>query len=75
MNKKRKQETILFTSILQDVYNKLGNILDDEQDYLDNIPDNLKNGVAADRSQDYIDDLTEALDYLETAIDLLKNNH
>ena len=73
MNKKRKQNIALFVSMLQDIYNKLDTILDDEQDYLDNMPENLQGGIAADRSQEYIDSLTEALDYIDSAIDLLKN--
>lgn len=73
MNKKRKQKIELFASMLQDIYNKLDTILDDEQDYLDNMPENLQGGIAADRSQEYIDNLTEALDYIDSAIDLLKN--
>ena len=73
MNKKRKQNIALFASMLQDIYNKLDTILDDEQDYLDNMPENLQGGITADRSQEYIDNLTEALDYIDSAIDLLKN--
>lgn len=73
MNKKRKQSIALFASMLQDIYNKLDTILDDEQDYLDNMPENLQGGISADRSQEYIDNLTEALDYIDSAIDLLKN--
>ena len=73
MNKKRKQNIALFASMLQDIYNKLDAILDDEQDYLDNMPENLQGGITADRSQEYIDSLTEALDYIDSAIDLLKN--
>lgn len=73
MNKKRKQNIALFASMLQDIYNKLDTILDDEQGYLDNMPENLQSGIAADRSQEYIDNLTEALDYIDSAIDLLKN--
>lgn len=72
MNKKRKQEVLLLASMLQDIYNKLDVICDDEQEYFDNIPDNLQNGSAADKSQDYIDDITEALDCIDNAIDLLK---
>lgn len=73
MNKKRKQNITLFASMLQDIYNKLDTILDDEQDYLNNMPENLQGGIAAGRSEEYIDILTEALDYIDSAIDLLKN--
>ena len=73
MNKNRKQVIKTYTSILQDVLQKLDNVLDEERDYYDNMPENLQGSLRADASQDAIDELEEAIADIGSAIDHLIN--
>lgn len=73
MNKNRKQIIKTYTSILQDVLQKLDSVLDEERDYYDNMPENLQGSLRADASQDAINELEEAITDIGNAIDHLIN--
>ena len=73
MNKNRKQVIKLYTNILRDTLQKLDDILDEERDYYDNIPENLQSSLRADASQDAIDELEEVIADIGDAIDHLEN--
>ena len=78
MNKLRRKELLEIIkdlNMMQDkddlysIINELDNIKDDEQDYYDNIPENLQNGQRAEDSERAIDNLAEALDLLNEVYD------
>ena len=73
MNKERKSKIKLYKSMIGDILNKLNGLLDEEQDYYDNIPENLQSSLKADISQDAIEELEEAISNLNDAIDHLDN--
>ena len=73
MNKNRKQVIKTYTNILRDVLQKLDNVLDEERDYYDNMPENLQSSLRADASQDAIDELEEAIADIGDAIEHLEN--
>ena len=73
MNKQRKTEIKFNIQRLELVKNELQKILDDEQDYYDNIPENLQSSSRADDSEIAIDQLTEAIDEIDEAIESLNN--
>ena len=73
MNKARKQNIKSIRDTLNSVLSGLENILDEEQDYYDNMPENLQCSTRADTSQDAIDDLTEAIESLNEVINHLNN--
>lgn len=63
-NNRRKQIDEAITKVSQ-VRNLIESIRDDEQEYLDNMPENLQMGEKADISQTAIDVLENAIDDLE----------
>lgn len=78
MNKLRRKELSKVVSelniikdkdALYDCINTLESIKDDEQDYYDNIPENLQYSQRAEDSEAAIDNLEEALDYLNEVYD------
>ena len=73
MNKKRKQNIMSIKRVLDSCLSSLENISEDEQDYFDNIPDNLQSSNRADISQDAIDELDSAIEALNSVLDHLNN--
>ena len=71
MNKQRKEEIKKIAQRLQVINNDLQKVLDDEQDYYDNIPDNLQFSLRADDSETAIDYLTDALEDVANILDTL----
>ena len=71
MNKQRKTKIRDVALRLRQANNDLQKILDDEQDYYDNIPENLQSSLRADTSEEAIDELTDAIDNLNEIIECL----
>lgn len=71
MNKQRKAEIKKIALRLQGINKDLQKILDDEQDYYDNIPENLQTSSRADDSEEAIDQLTEAVEEIEEVVGTL----
>lgn len=78
MNKARRKElseVIRGLNMVKDkddlysIINELDSIKDDEQDYYDNIPENLQYSQRAEDSEQAIDNLEEALSLLNEAYD------
>lgn len=78
MNKARRKELSKVVSelniikdkdALYDCINTLENIRDDEQDYYDNIPENLQYSQRAEDSEAAIDNMEEALELLNELYD------
>lgn len=76
MNKTRRKELMNVIDALQiiadkddlyDVINDLENIRDEEEDYYDNIPENLQSSRRASDSEDAIEALNDALDLMDEA--------
>lgn len=73
MNKMRRKElsgiikslnVVIDKNNLYSIINELDSIKDDEQNYYDNIPENLQYSQRAEDSEQAIDNLEEALDLL-----------
>lgn len=71
MNKQRKTEIRNISIKLQGLNNELQKVLDDEQDYFDNIPENLQTSTRADDSEEAIDQLVEAVENINDIIETL----
>lgn len=80
MNKSRRKRIASVISILEDITgydviesakNELEDILYEEEDAYDNMPENLQYSMRGEESSDAIDNLQEAVDILEEAIDAL----
>jgi flagellar biosynthesis chaperone FliJ len=68
MNKNRRQQLRKWLEDIEAIKNELENIMDDEQDYYDQIPENLQGGQRACDSEEAIDQMNEAIDALDEAI-------
>lgn len=71
MNNVRRKQIERVIAKIEEVKSELVTIRDDEQDYYDNIPENLQGGERAMVSEEAIDYLDSAMDNLDDAIDNL----
>lgn len=80
MNKARRKriasvihtlENIIDYDLIESTKDELEDILWEEQDAYDNMPENLQYSIRGEESSDAIDSLQEAVDALEEAIDTL----
>ena len=71
MNKQRRNEIKNLSQRLRQINSGLQKVLDDEQDYYDNIPENLQTSSRADDSEEAIDQLTEVIEEIEELIGTL----
>ena len=80
MNKARRKriasiihtlENIIDYDLIESTKDELEDILWEEQDAYDNMPENLQYSMRGEESSDAIDSLQEAIDALEEAIDTL----
>lgn len=73
MNNKRRKYLSDIIVLLNDAYNKVESTKDDEQYCLDSIPENLSGSERAEKIEDCVDHLDDALTSIEEAIDNIKN--
>lgn len=71
MNKVRRKKVKDLQCTLKIIMDSLINLKDEEQDYYDNMPENLQGSIRGTESEEAIDNMTEAIDSLESAIDSL----
>ena len=71
MNKERRKNISNVASKIEKMNDELQSLLDEEQDYFDNIPENLQGSERAADAEMYIDILTEAVDLISEAIEKL----
>jgi len=63
MNKNRRQR-------ISKILNQLEGIMEEEQEYFENIPENMQDGQYAEKSQESIDQLEYAVDALQQLLEL-----
>lgn len=73
MNKNRRKEIEIIKNRITYCMNELDKIKDDEQDYYDNIPENLVNSTRAMDSEDALDVLEECIDMLSDVCSSLED--
>ena len=71
MNKTRRQEISNVATRIGVVKDTLQDILNDEQDYFDNMPENLQGSTRGMDSEEAIDVMEQAIEALEEAIENL----
>ena len=72
MNKTRRQQLRKWLEDIEEIKNKLENICSDEEDYYDQIPENLQSGQRACDSEEAIDQMNGAIDALDEAISCIE---
>lgn len=73
MNKQRKQKIRDVRKEIENCKDNLQKILDEEQDYFDNIPENLQGSMRGSNSEDAIDTMENCIEDLENIINELMN--
>ena len=73
MKNQRRKEIKRLVNELNIVIEELEQIRSDEEDYHDNIPENLQDSDRAMNSEEAIDNLDEALENIESAIGSLES--
>lgn len=72
MNKNRRQQLRKWLEEVEVIKDKLEGICSDEEEYYDQIPENLQNGQRACDSEEAIDQMNEAVSSLEDAISIIE---
>ena len=73
MNTKRKKQLAELATKLEEIQRSLEEIQDEEQDYYDNIPENLQDSERAQTSDNCLDLLTTSIDTLIEVIEHLED--
>lgn len=71
MNKKRRAEISNIIEELNELKNRIETVLSEEENYFENIPENLETSIRAEESEDAIESLEDASSDLENCIDSL----
>ena len=71
MNKQRRQLIKKNIDILEVVKSNLESIMEDEQDYFDNMPENLQGSSRGEIAEEAIDLLNDIIDKIDDCIDSL----
>lgn len=72
MNKERRKEIEALIDELDDLKARIESVQSDEQDYFDNMPENLQSSERGEMAEEAIGNLDSALDSLDEAIDSLR---
>lgn len=73
MNKQRRQKIRDVRKEIENCKENLQKILDEEQDYFDNMPENLQGSMRGSDSEDAIDIMESCIENLENIINELMN--
>lgn len=71
MNKKRRERVLKAVNSLEEISTIVEEILDEEQDAYDNMPENLLSSMRAEESEEAIETLDEAMESINSAVDAL----
>ena len=71
MNNTRRKSIQKIINGITALKEDLETLLDEEQEYLDNMPDNLQESERAEVAQDAIDNMETAIDNLDECVDTL----
>lgn len=72
MNNKRRKEIKNIINQLNILKDEINNIADDEQDYYDNMPENLQGSERGMVSEDALSNLSDASDSIDEVIECLE---
>lgn len=72
MNNKRRKQIGLAIEKIEEASNILQEVLDDEEEAFDNMPENLQGSIRGEESQEAIDLLGSSIDNLEDLINDLE---
>lgn len=73
MNKQRRKDIDTIISSLEEIREQIQTVLDEEQDYLDNIPENLQNSERYETAETAVSELEEAEGIIDDIIEHLES--
>ena len=73
MNNVRRKELQRIYDILADAKDNIEILMDEEEDYKDNIPENLQGSERYEKAEEACDNLYEAISNIEEALDCIEN--
>ena len=73
MNNERRRKRDQITGQLQGIKTEIAFLKEDEQDAMDRVPDNLKEGENYSSMEDAVDGFNDAICSIDEAIESLKN--
>lgn len=73
MNKKRKSEIAEVKEAIQELIDRVNEIKDDEEFAMDSVPENLQGSMRYSDMENAVDNMSECIDSLESAVDYLEN--
>lgn len=71
MNNNRLKKILNIITAMSDIEEELNDILNEEQRYLDNMPENLQYSSRGERAENAIDNLEESIESLHSLIEYL----
>lgn len=71
MNNKRRKEISKIVSTLEDVRDRLSEVVDEEQSAFDNMPESIQGSNRGCESEEAIGYLSDALDSVQSALEYL----
>lgn len=71
MNNDRRAALSKLADDLRDIESKIEELMNEEQDYLDNMPENMQDGEKAQKAQAAVDAMESALGEVQCAISSL----
>lgn len=72
MNKNRRQQLKEWIERVNVIKDGLESILDEEEEYFDNMPENLQGSMNGMNSEEYIDKMNDAIVCIEEAIESIE---
>lgn len=72
MNKTRRQQLRKWLEDMENIKSELETICSDEQDYFDNMPENLQGGQKGMDAEEFIEQMEEAVSSIEDAISVIE---
>jgi len=73
MNKTRRQQLRKWLEDMENIKSELETICSDEQDYFDNMPENLQGSQRGMDAEEAIDQMEEAVSSIEDAISIIED--
>lgn len=73
MNKVRREKIRKINVMIEAALEELRTVLDEEQDYYDNIPENLLGSERAEASEEAIDIISDSIDSIEEVIESISD--
>ena len=73
MNKIRRQQLRKWLEDIEAIKSELESICSDEEDYFNNMPENLQNSIRGTDSEEAIDHMNDAVSSIEEAISIIED--